>query len=57
MLKKKDGFIFLSNNKIKLAFKLRRRFKLNLYLNEREFFFLFKRDIILIKKLSNTVLI
>ena len=57
MLKKKDGFIFLSNNKIKLAFKLRRRFKLNLYLNESEFFFLFKRDIILIKKLSNTVLI
>ena len=51
MLKKKDGFIFLSNNKIKIAFKL------NLYLNEREFFFLFKRDIILIKKLSNTVLI
>ena len=38
MLKKKDGFIFLSNNKIKLAFKLR-RFKLNLYLNESEFFF------------------
>lgn len=57
MLKKKDGFIFLSNNKVKLAFKLRRRFKLNLYLNESEIFFLFKRDTMLIKKLSNTVLI